>query len=209
MRIDLNTFSTKRLMQLGIWAIPCVMFLSIGLTLLTGYEKLFSLFIPLCVLSVYFVFRYSKTKTTIDLSDNRFLKINDESIPYPQIVGYFFNEMGLLQSSLSIKLKSNRSIHIVGANYGKEGREFSAMQSKVIEHLGDKNPRLIELDYHEDEVKQPSIFRPFLFGLAGLILTVDIIIYILTFVFEPSAIPFSLLLLNLALTGLIPFINKR
>lgn len=188
-------------------SIPVIMFLSIGLAILTSTQWLVYLIVPLLGLTILFGQRFSKTSTKIDLSEGERFQVNDQEIRYDSVIGYFINETGLTQTALCLRLNSNKTIQITGASIGEQGKAFQKAQDEIIRTLKSRNSELLELEYQDVYVRQTNILRPFIYVMAGVVIILDLIaVYLL--VTGKMKLPWQVFFVNLLLVGLIPYLKK-
>ncbi len=206
--MEITTISTKKFLLIGLLSIPFILFLSIGLAVFTETKEFAFLVIPGLGLAIYFGQKHSKITTKINLDNQEYLAIDREQINYSDILGYFKNETGLSQSTLSLRLNTNKSIHIVCSSIGKEGKKFKEIEKQIISQIKSQSPTAVELEYQDIYVKQMNIMRPILIGLAGLVIIIDIItIYAL--ITGHFKLPWQIFFVNFLLIGMLPYLKRR
>jgi len=184
------------------------MFLSLGLAILTSTQWLVYLTVPLLGLAIFFGQRFSRTNTKVDLSEDERFYVNDHEIRYDSVIGYFINETGLTQTSLCLRLKTNKTLEIIGSSVGETGTAFRKAQNEIISTLRSKNSQLLELEYQDVYVRQTNILRPVIFIGVGIVIIMDIIaVYLL--VTGRMKLPWQVFFANSLLIGLIPYLKKR
>ena len=208
MRIELTTISTKRFLLITLVSIPLIMFLSLGLAILSSTQALVLLLIPLFGLSIYLGQRLSRIETRIDLEESDILRIDEQEILYSSVIGYFINETGFTQRALCLRLDTKETIQITGSASGERGKKFLKAQDVILKQLKKKNPDLLELEYQDVYVRQTNILRPVLYVLAGIVVIIDIVAFYLL-VTGQMDLPWQIFLVNLLFIGLIPYMKKR
>ena len=195
-------------MLITLLSIPLIMFLSLGLAILTSTQWLVYLTVPLLGLAIFFGQRFSRTNTKVDLSEDERFYVNDHEIRYDSVIGYFINETGLTQTSLCLRLKTNKTLEIIGSSVGETGTAFRKAQNEIISTLRSKNSQLLELEYQDVYVRQTNILRPVIFIGVGIVIIMDIIaVYLL--VTGRMKLPWQVFFANSLLIGLIPYLKKR
>jgi hypothetical protein len=208
MKIELTTISNKKFLLIALLSIPLIMFLSLGLAILTSTQGLVYIIIPLLGLSIFLAQRLSRTITEIDLSENEQLKINTHEISYEDVTGYFVNDTGMTQTTLCLRLKTEKTIQITSSSVGEHGKKFREAQKAIIEKLRSKNGQMLELEYQDVYVRQTNNLRPILYVLAGIVVLIDIVaLYLL--VTGKMGLPWQIFFVNFILIWLIPYIKKR
>ena len=208
MKIEITTISTKGFLLITLLSIPLIMFLSLGLAILTSTQWLVYLTVPLLGLAIFFGQRFSRTNTKVDLSEDERFYVNDHEIRYDNVIGYFINETGLTQTSLCLRLKTNKTLEIIGSSVGETGTAFRKAQNEIISTLRSKNSQLLELEYQDVYVRQTNILRPVIFIGVGIVIIMDIIaVYLL--VTGRMNLPWQVYFANSLLIGLIPYLKKR
>jgi len=208
MKIEITTISTKGFLLITLLSIPLIMFLSLGLAILTSTQWLVYLTVPLLGLAIFFGQRFSRTNTKVDLSEDERFYVNDHEIRYDSVIGYFINETGLTQTSLCLRLKTNKTLEIIGSSVGETGTAFRKAQNEIISTLRSKNSQLLELEYQDVYVRQTNILRPVIFIGVGIVIIMDIIaVYLL--VTGRMKLPWQVFFANSLLIGLIPYLKKR
>ena len=208
MKFELTTISTKKFLLITLLSIPLILFLSIGLAILTKIQGLVFLIVPLSGLIIYLGHRLSRTKTEIDLSEINEIKINGEKIQYKNIIGYFINDTGLTLKAICLRLDTKRTIQIMGFSVGEQGKKFLEAQKKIINMLKSQNKHLLELEYQDVYVRQINILRPILYVLTGIVIIVDIsALYFL--LIDKIELPWQIFIINFVFVGLIPYMKKR
>ena len=143
----------------------------------------------------------------IDLSEDEYLKIENQKIKYKNILGYFINETGLTQTALCLRLNTNKTIQITGTSVGKQGKAFQKAQDEIIRTLKSKNSQLLELEYQDVYVSQTNILRPIIYAMAGIVIIVDLTaIYLL--ITGKMNLPWQVFFVNFLLVGLTPYLKK-
>ena len=195
-------------MLITLLSIPLIMFLSLGLAILTSTHWLVYLTVPLLGLAIFFGQRFSRTNTKVDLSEDERFYVNDHEIRYDNVIGYFINETGLTQTSLCLRLKTNKTLEIIGSSVGETGTAFRKAQNEIISTLRRKNSQLLELEYQDVYVRQTNTLRPVIFIGVGIVIIMDIIaVYLL--VTGRMNLPWQVFFANSLLIGLIPYLKKR
>ena len=208
MKIEITTISTKGFLLITLLSIPLIMFLSLGLAILTSTHWLVYLTVPLLGLAIFFGQRFSRTNTKVDLSEDERFYVNDHEIRYDNVIGYFINETGLTQTSLCLRLKTNKTLEIIGSSVGETGTAFRKAQNEIISTLRRKNSQLLELEYQDVYVRQTNTLRPVIFIGVGIVIIMDIIaVYLL--VTGRMNLPWQVFFANSLLIGLIPYLKKR
>lgn len=208
MNIEIKTISTKKFLLITLLSIPLIMFLSLGLAILTSTQWLIYLLVPLLGLTIFFGQRFSKSVTRIDLNEGERFRIDDQEILYDNVIGYFINDTGLTQTALCLRLNTNKTIQITGSSVGEQGEAFSKTQKEIVETLKRKKQDLLELEYQDVYVRQTNILRPVLYVSAGIIVIIDIA----TFYFLTTGkmdLPWQIFFVNFLFIGLIPYMKKR
>ena len=207
MKIELTTNSTKKFLLISLLSIPLIMFLSIGLAVLTSTKGLVLLIIPLLGLSIFLGHKGSLTKTKIDMNESDKFRIDNQEIPYNNVIGYFINETGLTHAAICLRLNTNKSIQITSSTIGENGKKFRNAEVEIIEQLKKKNPRLLELEYQDIYVRQTNILRPILYIMTGIIVIIDIVALFLIFSGKMK-LPWQIFFVNSLLIGLMPYMKK-
>ncbi len=187
---------------------PLIMFLSIGLAILTSTKELVFLLIPLLGLAIFLGHKGSLTKTRINMDESDKFRMDNQEIPYNNVIGYFINETGLTHAAICLKLKTNKSIQITSSIIGENGKKFRNAQVEIIEQLKKKNPSLLKLEYQDIYVRQTNILRPILYVMTGLVVIIDIVALFLLFSGKMK-LPWQIFFVNSLLIGLIPYMKKR
>ena len=207
MSIELKTLSTKKFLLITLLSIPAIMFLSLGLAILTDTQWLVYLIVPLLGLTIFLGQLLSKTVTKIDLNEDE-LKIDNQKIEYSNIIGYFINETGLTQTALCLRLNTNKTIQITGTSVGEQGKAFQKAQDEIVSTLKSRNSELLELKYQDVYVRQANILRPVIYVMIGVVIIIDLIaVYLL--VTGKMKLPWQVFFVNFLLVGLIPYLKKR
>ena len=194
-------------MFITLLSVPVILFLSIGLAILTSTQWLVYLIVPLLGLTIFFGQRFSKVNTKIDLSEGERFQVNDQEIRYDSVIGYFINETGLTQTESCIKLNTNQTIQITGASVGEQGKVFQKAQDEIISLLKSRNRQLLELEYQDIYVRKNNILSPLIYVMIGVVIILDLIaVYLL--VTGKMKLPWQVFLVNLILVGLIPYLKK-
>ena len=206
MKIEITTISTKGFLLITLLSIPLIMFLSLGLAILTSTQWLVYLTVPLLGLAIFFGQRFSRTNTKVDLSEDERFYVNDHEIRYDSVIGYFINETGLTQTSLCLRLKTNKTLEIIGSSVGETGTAFRKAQNEIISTLRSKNSQLLELEYQDVYVRQTNILRPVIFIGVGIVIIMDIIaVYLL--VTGRMKLPWQVFFANSLLTMTRSYLN--
>jgi hypothetical protein len=207
MKIELKTISTKKFLLIILLSTPAIMFLSIGLGILTNTQWLVYLLVPLLGLTIFLGQRLSKTLTKIDLNEDDYLKIDNQEITYKSVIGYFINETGLTQTALCLRLNTNKTVQITGSSVGEQGKAFQKAQLEIIRILKSKNNHLLELEYQDVYVRQSNNLRPIIYFMIGVVIIIDLIaIYLL--VTGKMKLPWQIFFVNFLLFGMIPYLRK-
>lgn len=207
MKIELKTVSAKKSLLITLLGVPVILFLSLGLAILTSTQWLVYLLVPLLGLTIYLGQRLSKTATRIHLNEGEHLKINNQEIAYQNIIGYYVNDKGLTQTALCLKLNTNETVQITGPSVGKQGKEFQKAQDEIIRALKRKNSKLLDLEYQDVYVRQTNRLRPFLYVMIGVVIIMDLLaIYLL--VTGKMELPWQIFFANFLLIGLVPYLKK-
>ena len=207
MKIELTTISTKTYLLITLLSIPVSMFLSLGLAILTSTQWLVYLIIPFLGLTIFLGQRFSKTTTKINLSEAERFQVNDQEIRYDSVIGYFINETGLTQTAICLRLNTNKTIQIIGASIGEQGKAFQKAQDEIIRTLKSRNSQLLELKYQDVYVRQTNILRPVIYVIVGVVIIVDLIaVYLL--VTGKMKLPWQAFFVNFLLVSLIPYMKK-
>jgi hypothetical protein len=208
MNLEITTISTKKFLLITLLNIPVIMFLSLGLALLTSIQWLVYLIIPLLGLILFFGQLFSKSKTKVVLTKGDKFQINELEMEYDSVIGYFVNDGGLSQTELCLSLNTNKTVQITGSSLGRGGKKFEKAINEIITTLKSKNSKLLELEYQDVYVRQTKALRPLIYIGIGLVIIMDlIVIYLLTT--EKMKLPWQIFFANLLIVGLIPYLKKR
>jgi hypothetical protein len=208
MNIEITTIETKKFLVTGLISILLLIALSIGLAMITEIRSLVLLTVPGIIIIGIVGHKISKTKTIINLDNPDYISINSEMIKYSDIVGYFENETGLTQSALSLRLNTEKSIHIISSNIGDEGKIFRKIETQIINQIKANNSNARVLEYQDIYVKQMNYLRPILIGMAGLVILFDIFI-IYSLITGNIRLPWQIFFVNFLLIGMIPYMKRR
>lgn len=208
MRFQIKTISIRKSLFIYFLSIPFILVTSIGLAILLNIDWLVYLIIPELALVIFFTIRLSKSSTLIELDKGKQFKINDQEILYENVIGYYINDTGLIQTELSLKLNRNKFIRLNALSIGKKGKEFKEVKNVIIETLKRKNDDLQELSYGEAYVRQIKILKPFFYFLSAIILLVDAALIYQLFTGNMD-LPWQIFFVNFLFFGLVPHLKKE
>lgn len=210
MTYSIATISLKRFVTvaiIGAISLPVLFYYSIMLIPLDFVSC--ALFACIWLAAILNLGHYiSTTNTVVRIKGGQTLDVNNKNIPITTITGYFFNDLGITQSALSLRLDSNKSIHIVSSKIGKTGQTFNQFRTKLIAALIELKPDLVELEYQDIHTKQMLFLRPAIILLIGAVISIDVVM-IYRLVQEHRDIPWQAFIVNASLFYLFPYLKKR
>lgn len=207
MDIELTTISTAKFLTITVTSSLLTVFLCIAFAVTTDTQWAIFLLVPFLGISIFIGQRLSQDKTVVSVQNDT-LTLDGQKIDFKSILGYFENETGLTQLGFSLRLTTNKSVHITGASVGKQGTEFRKNIKTLIAEIEKRNPQVKKLEYQDVYVRQSNIIRPILIGLAVVVIIIDIaaVFLLATGTFR---LPWQIFFVNFLLLGQIPYMKKR
>jgi len=207
MPIELTTISTKRFLLFILTGLLVTLSLSVGLAIRTGIEEWVLLIFPGLLLVFAGSHIFSRKIIVIEMDAGEFMTMNNIRIYYRDILGYINNEAGLTQSSLGLRLQSEKTVHIAGSKFGKEGKIFKTFKENLIARMKLQNPLFEEMIYQDIYVKEGKALRLIVITMAVLIIITDLLV-VLSMVTGQMNLPWQLFFINSLFIGLIPYMKK-